>query len=106
MIKLQEAIVTDHAYDRIKERMSLSKKAAVRLASKVLECGITHSEATGKLKQFLDKLYLTHKNGNNMRVYGQFVYLFKGSVLITVIMLEEHLVKISNKIHKRGDAVN
>lgn len=95
-----EAIVTNHAKQRTKDRLGVSKKIADKIALKALENGITHSLAKGNLKSYLDKLYLTHRNANNLRVYNRKVYLFNKSVLITVINLPNNLIKAADKIQK------
>lgn len=95
-----EVIVTNHAKQRTKDRLGVSKKIADKIANKALENGITHAQAKGNLKAYLDKVYLTHKNANNLRVYNRKVYLFRGAVLITVINLPNKLINIADKIQK------
>lgn len=95
-----EAIVTNHAKQRTKDRLGVSKKIADKVANKALEHGITHAMAKGNLKSYLDKLYLTHRNANNLRVYNRKVYVFKSTVLITVINLPNNLIKVADKIQK------
>lgn len=95
-----EAIVTNHAKQRTKDRLGVSKKIADKIALKALENGVTHSLAKGNLKSYLDKLYLKHRNANNLRVYNRKVYLFNQSVLITVINLPNNLIKTADKIQK------
>ena len=95
-----EVIVTNHAKQRTKDRLGVSKKIADKITNKALENGITHAQAKGNLKAYLDKVYLTHKNANNLRVYNRKVYLFRGAVLITVINLPNKLINIADKIQK------
>lgn len=95
-----DAIVTDHAKQRTKDRLGVSKKLADKIANKALEHGVTHAMAKGNLKGYLDKLYLKHRNANNLRVYNRKVYLFNGTVLITVINLPNKLINIADKIQK------
>lgn len=95
-----EAIVTNHAKQRAKDRLGVSKKIADKVATKALEGGVTHSLAKGNLKSYLDKLYLKHRNANNLRVYNRKVYLFNNTVLITVINLPNSLIKVADKIQK------
>lgn len=97
---MREAIVTNHAKQRTKERLGLSKKIADKVAAKALEHGVSHSSAKGNLKHYLDKLYLKHKTANNLRVYNRKVYIFNGNILITVINLPNSLIKTADKLQK------
>ena len=69
--------VTDHAYGRIKERMGLSNRAAARMAELAYEDGITYSETSGKLYQYIEGKTQSHlKPGINIKIYGEVVYCF------------------------------
>lgn len=101
---MRKAIVTDHAKQRTKDRLGVSKKIANKVASKALEHGITHASAKGNLKSYLDKLYLSHKTANNIRVYNRKIYIFDGHILITVLNLPNNLIKIADKLQKSREA--
>jgi len=79
------SLVTRHAMTRGKQRLGLGKKAMQRTADKALLLGRKHEEFTGGLRRYLDCVYLEHKKASNMRVHGQFIYLFAGVTLITVL---------------------
>lgn len=95
--------VTYHAFDRIKERVGLSKQAAIRLANKAFCNGITHKELTGGVLKFADHMYLSHKKANNIRIYGEFMWLFHDNVLITVVDLPNEYKKSVKQIYKKRD---
>ena len=78
---MPDVVMTNHSVKRTKERIGLSKKIADKNAQRALEYGITHSEAKGGLCRYLDKLYLSNGNANNVRVYHRYVYLFRGNTL-------------------------
>ena len=99
--EFKEAIATDHLQKRLKQRTGLSKKIAGKVAQKALDNGITHSETKGKLKKFIDGLYLSHRNANNIRIYHREVYLFRNEVAITVITLPHRYTAASDKLQKR-----
>ena len=81
-----EIELTNHAYERLKERAGLNKSAAKRTAIKAWEIGESSS--------LIDGRHLLHQSADIAKVYGQFVYLFKENVLITVLSLEtEHVLK-------------
>lgn len=83
--------VTNHAEDRLRERAGFNRKAAARMAQRALSRGLKHRDAVGRLRSYLDGLFLAHGTANNMRVYGEFVYLFKADTLITVLSLPREL---------------
>ena len=102
-------ILTSHGKNRIIKRTEGKKKTAVKLAEKAFNEGIRHKEAKGRLKKYLDKLYLCHKTANNIRVYNQKVFLFQGEKLITVFSLPANLCKTADQISKKrsgGDTLN
>ena len=80
-----EAITTEHAIERAKDRCGLNKSAAKRMSDRVLIIGKTHGDFSGAFKKYLDKLYFKYKTANNMRVYGQYIYLFNGNLLMTIL---------------------
>ena len=91
-------IITDHAKDRLKERMGLNKKSINRVCILALERGYKHSDFTGSFGKYLDKLYLSHKNANNMRIYNNEVFIFNNETLVTVIDIPQKYNKyIKNK---------
>ena len=83
--------ITNHAENRLKERCGLSKKARKRNVQKALDDGIRHSECSGKLKKYVDYLFLSYGLGNNIRIYGNHVYIFRNEILITVFALPSRL---------------
>lgn len=44
-----DIVITDHAYDRMKERLGWNKKAGARMAQKAYTDGTTHGETRGSL---------------------------------------------------------
>lgn len=84
--------ITKHANERADERMSFNHKILEHLLPKVLSEGINSSMVKGRIKKYLDFLFLSHKNNaNNIRIFGEFEYIFSGETLITIINLpNEH----------------
>ena len=85
-------IITDHAAKRIKERLGLPKSAITPHVHRAYNEGWRHSHAHGKAKRFIDKLFLSHGNASDIRIYGRFVFLFNGQVLITVVPLPRSMI--------------
>lgn len=94
-------IITDHAQKRIRKRMGANKKTVSKLSDLAFKNGITHSETTGSLRRYCDRLYLSHRIPNNMRVYNQRVFLFKDNILITVVNLPQKYNRAEQKIKSR-----
>lgn len=104
--------VSQHAYDRAKERLGFNKKAIENAARKALEKGIRHSETTGQIYKYIankTKSYMT--SGSDVRIYGEIVYYFvrhgdKRSPdakydLVTVYGLPKRLKPNAFKIQRR-----
>lgn len=86
-------VVTKHAQKRLKERCGLSKKAAERLANLAYEHGMKHSETTGNLRKWVVSQYFYNETANNIRLYGDKAFIFRGYTLITVLQIPHNLVK-------------
>jgi len=85
--------ITNHAYERARERCSLKEKSLNALATKAYEHGLHHKDTSGQLHKYITKLYLTHRNANQIRVYGEYVYIFNNQILITVFCIPNNLKK-------------
>jgi hypothetical protein len=48
--------ISEHAYQRGKERLGLSRKAFARLAERAYLDGMTHKDVHGRLHKYLTKL--------------------------------------------------
>lgn len=93
MNAMEEVIITKHAFDRAKERLSWGKDVLNKMANKAFTEGIKHSEAKGHLSKYISKLFLEYKKANNIRVYGHDIFLFKDNTLITLYHLPNDLLK-------------
>lgn len=95
------AKLTYHAEERSKERLGLSKSSAARNAQTAFRDGLRHGELTGNLLKYADGQFLKHGTANNIRVYGDYFYIFSAEVLITVIPVPVQMRKIAAKLRKR-----
>jgi|SRR5574344_289837 hypothetical protein len=94
--------ITNHAEKRMKKRMGAGKKDFEKIAQKAIDFGIKHSEVRGNLLQFVNKVFLSHHKGANIRIYQQKVFVFtKDFVLITVLPVPSNLINTVNKISKK-----
>lgn len=93
--------ITRHAEQRIRERMGLNKKSIERMAQKAYDNGIKHSETKGRLRKYITKVYFQNENANNIRLYGNMLYIFSNERLITVFYLPRDLTKNLQDMVKR-----
>ena len=92
-----DIVITNHAYKRAKGRFSLSKISLVRLAQTAFLDGIHPEKTKGPLKKFIQEKMEKYSDSNNIRVYGENVFIFIDNRLITLYRLPNELVKIALK---------
>jgi hypothetical protein len=84
-------VVTDHAHDRMKERLGLPKKAHQAAAQRALQYGTGHEQARGRFKRYLDRVWFDHP-GSIPKIYGEHIYFFRdGNVLTTVYEVPKNM---------------
>ena len=88
---------TRHASKRTKERVGIKKKAVDRLRDIAFDIGVKHNEVSGRFKKYFDYLYFSHETANNVRVHGDFVWVFGGETLITVFPLPNQFKNAAKK---------
>ena len=83
---MDELRVSKHGSKRARQRVGIPKKAVERNAQRALTDGIGYREASGALRRYLGWLYERYDgNGNNIRIYGDKVWVFHDGILITVL---------------------
>jgi hypothetical protein len=83
-----ELQVSRHGERRARQRVGLPKRAVERNAQRALVEGIGYREASGALRRYISWLYeLYDGNGNNIRIYNGYVYVFHDTLLITVLFV-------------------
>lgn len=92
-----EISISDHAFIRAKQRLGMDKMATRRIAMKAFVAGKKHHACKGALKSYLDKVYLEYENCNNMRIWGEAIWLFAGNVLVTVYNIPNDLKNLIKK---------
>lgn len=96
MNKNANVFLTNHAYERFKERAGIKKNAAERLTKRAYKNGIGIDEVKGSLKRYIASLMEDRYNkGSYVIVYGEFVYVFyeqlNSVVLVTMFWLPNNL---------------
>ena len=97
-----EAKITQHAEERLKQRFGIKKKSMQRIVNRVLEKGLNHKNARGKVKKYITELYLKHEKANNIHIYGSDVYIFRYEVLITVLHLPSEVLIVLLKNREKS----
>ena len=86
--KRRELQVSRHGERRARQRVGLPKKSVERNAQRALTEGIGYREASGALRRYIGWLYESYDgNGNNIRIYNGYVYVFHDALLITVLFV-------------------
>ena len=93
--------VSKHASRRLKERCGLNKKSVQRMADIAFTNGMKQEDATGQLNRWMASLYCANMDANNIRIYGNYVYIFCGITLVTVLHVPHRLKNHVNEQKKR-----
>ena len=102
--------VTSHAKRRLKERCGVSKNSAMDMAERAFNKGISFENASTDLQKYISSVYIRHeKIGDNIRIYGNMVYVFDNRTLITVYPIPGNLLnemeRIATSIDDAADKV-
>lgn len=102
--------VTAHAKKRLKERCGVTKNSALKMAERAFTKGIAFENASTELKKYISSVYLCHgKMCNNIRIYGNMVYIFDNRTLITVYpipgCIKNKMDDIANSIDMAAEKV-
>lgn len=94
-----EVILTDHAKDRAWERFKLREPGLRRACLRALEDGIGHEELNGRLRRYVDRLWLAggHTKADNIMIHAEKVFVFNGFVLVTIWQIPRELREYARK---------
>lgn len=93
--------ITKHAEKRLKERSGISQKAADRIMDSVWQKGLSHADLRGNLRKWVDSKRFWERNVDQIRLYGDKLYLFSEEKLVTVIQIPQDLAKEVSKQRKK-----
>lgn len=79
-------IITNHAGQRVRQRVGLSKRALKRMISKIIAEGQTIEDMAPALRLYVQSK-INEEDAELIRVWGNHIYLFKGEHLITVFTI-------------------
>ncbi|MGN0242371.1 MAG: hypothetical protein ACI4CS_11835 [Candidatus Weimeria sp.] len=78
--------ISDHAMLRLKKRLGWKKSTAMRMVKKIYDVGEDKEGADNIVKRWLDykeKTVSTPREGIYYRIYGQYIFIFDGQILVT-----------------------
>ena len=85
---MSQVTLTRHGEKRIRERAGLSKKACERMAKIAFMEGAAIEDTKGRLRNYMLQHYTSHDGAtDNMRVYGDKIWIFNGTCLITILQI-------------------
>lgn len=94
-------VISSHAYKRARQRISWSRNALNRMTVLAYTCGIRRYQLKGRLKHYTDELMEGYSKRPEIRIYGEFIYIFRNQTLVTLYQvpceLRKHLVYHENK---------
>ncbi|WP_224364199.1 hypothetical protein [Hyalangium versicolor] len=88
--------ISEHAFQRGRERLGLNRKATERMACRAFAAGLRHEDTFGALRQYLGMVASTRGTADNLRVHGEAVWVFCSHTLVTVLQLPHELRKAAH----------
>jgi hypothetical protein len=84
-------VVTSHAALRLGERTPFPLTQLPQILQEASCKGVRLSETTGELRVYLDGQVARHRKGRDSIIYGEYLFVVEGQVLITVFRLAKAL---------------
>lgn len=97
--------ITRHANQRVRQRVGIPKKAVKRYVETAYLDGLSHGELCGGLKRYIDGVYLQKRCANDIRVYGEFVFLFQNARLITITNLPNRYKRVAREQQREKEGI-
>ena len=99
--------ISNHAFDRMHERLGLNKKAIIRMVEKAYELGLTHNQASGNLYKYISQQHNLYRHkGSCIKIYGENVFIFNQQankiILVTVFQLPNNLKSLALTLQKNA----
>ena len=95
-------IPTHHSIKQLRRRAGMKKEQVPDIAQAAFSQGVSFHDATGRLKQYLSKLYHSHGGtASQIRTYNGFVYIFNKGILFTSYPIPGHLNKLAKQLQKK-----
>lgn len=93
-------IISEHAKERVSERVGVSKSSAERLTMLAKERGVRMEDIAGKFRHYLNNERHHHYN-DDVILYGNALYMFNDGVCATVLVVPERFRKTAEMVQKK-----
>ena len=96
--------ITRHAYGRAKQRLGLKPHSLDRMIDRIYYSGMCTADTRGAVHRYLSALKernLPSQRVNQLRIYGDNLYLFADQTLITLYQLPTELLPKVARLRKR-----
>lgn len=93
-------IITAHARQRARQRFGWSEESLCRMAAKAFYLGSGKQQAKGRLGLYFESIWKQYEKANNVRLYGEGLFVFAGSTLLTVWQLPFEFRRLGNKLQQ------
>lgn len=90
--------ITQHAFDRAKERSSWSESVLERMAQRAYTDGFEPKNMKARLKRFVDSKTIKHHS--TVYLHGEVLYFFKQNLLVTLYQIPNDLKGHLKKLKK------
>lgn len=94
-------IITRHAYQRARQRLSLSATALEHRAAKAILTGLTPAQTRGYLHKYCLQLWNEKQNADNPGLHGDTLFLFAGNTLLRVWQIPASLRPLARVLGKK-----
>jgi len=85
--------VTKHGYKRLRERNGWNKKTADRMLIKIYNDGLDLRDISNTCKEWAMEVGRQHSDSDVYKIYGDKVYVFKYTTLITTLFIPANIIK-------------
>ena len=96
-----EVVLTHHACKRARERLSWNHSTLERMSGRAFELGLKTNNTGGRLKRYLDGVWDNHKEANDLRLYGETLFVFSNHRLITIWHLPPDLRPLAKVVRSK-----
>lgn len=94
-------IITTHARQRARQRFGWSEESLSRMAAKAFYLGLGKRQAKGRLGLYFESIWKQYEKANNVRLYGEGLFVFAGSTLLTVWQLPLELRRLGTVLQRK-----
>ncbi len=92
-----ELYISEHAFQRAKERLGWNKKTMIRMMKKVYDEGIADKDVKGALAPWIKSRMARYDSGERSILYGNMLFVLSRNMVVTVVNVPTK-TRVENKI--------